>query len=58
MKESRPAVLIPAWNEEASVGDVIRTIHEAGSFDVIVIDYASTDRTAVCSQQERSREPQ
>jgi glycosyltransferase involved in cell wall biosynthesis len=47
MKESRLAVLIPAWNEEASVGDVVKRIRDVGAFDVIVIDDASTDQTAV-----------
>ena len=49
MKGSRQAVLIPAWNEDATVGDVVRRIREFGSFDVIVIDDASTDQTAACS---------
>jgi glycosyltransferase involved in cell wall biosynthesis len=49
MKGPRLAVLLPAWNEEASVGDVVRRIHEVGSFDVIVIDDASTDCTAPLS---------
>jgi glycosyltransferase involved in cell wall biosynthesis len=49
MTGSRLAVLLPAWNEEASVGDVVKRIHEVGSFDVIVIDDASTDQTALLS---------
>ncbi len=49
MKGSRLAVLIPAWNEDATVGGVIKRIHDVGSFDVIVIDDASTDQTAVHS---------
>lgn len=47
MKGSTLAVLIPAWNEDATVGDVVRRIREVGFFDVIVIDDASTDQTAV-----------
>lgn len=43
---SDPAVLIPAWNEEATVADVIGKIGEVGRYDVIVINDASTDRTA------------
>lgn len=43
---SDPAVLIPAWNEEATVADVVREIGEVGRYDVIVINDASTDRTA------------
>lgn len=46
MKGSTLAVLIPAWNEDATVGDVVQRIREVGLFDVIVIDDASTDQTA------------
>ena len=46
MKESRIAVLIPAWNEEATVADVVNKIREVGLYDVIVINDASTDQTA------------
>ena len=46
MKESRIAVLIPAWNEEATVADVVKKIREIGLYDVIVINDASTDKTA------------
>jgi len=46
VKRSTVAVLIPAWNEEATVGHVIREIRERGFFDVILIDDASTDQTA------------
>lgn len=46
MKESKIAVLIPAWNEESTVSDVVHKIREFGLYDVIVINDASTDRTA------------
>lgn len=46
MSESNPAVLIPAWNEEATVADVVGKVREAGFCSVIVINDASTDRTA------------
>src|SRR4030043_362879 len=46
MKESSLAVLIPAWNEEATVADVVSKIREVGLYDVIVINDASTDQTA------------
>lgn len=46
MKRSSLAVLIPAWNEEATVADVVSKIREVGLYDVIVIDDASTDQTA------------
>ena len=46
MRGSSLAVLIPAWNEEATVADVVRKIREDGPYDVIVINDASTDQTA------------
>lgn len=46
MKGSTLAVLIPAWNEEATVADVVNKIREVGHYDVIVINDASTDQTA------------
>jgi glycosyltransferase involved in cell wall biosynthesis len=46
MKESSLAVLIPAWNEEATVADVVSKIREVCPYDVIVINDASTDQTA------------
>jgi glycosyltransferase involved in cell wall biosynthesis len=46
MKESSIAILIPAWNEEATVADVVNKIREIGLYDVIVINDASTDQTA------------
>ena len=38
-------IVVPARNEQACVGDVVRTIIAAGH-PCVVIDYASTDRTA------------
>ena len=46
MRGSSLAVLIPAWNEEATVADVVSKILEIGLYDVIVINDASTDQTA------------
>ena len=45
MKKSGLAVLIPAWNEETTIADVVGSIRSLNSCDVIVIDDASTDRT-------------
>ena len=43
----RVLVLVPAWNEERSVGDTVREIRAASSrYDVVVIDDGSTDDTA------------
>jgi glycosyltransferase involved in cell wall biosynthesis len=46
MTGSSLAVLIPAWNEEATVADIVSKIREVGLYDVIVINDASTDQTA------------
>ena len=43
----RTLVFIPAWNEEASVGEVVRDIAESlPDADVLVVDDGSTDQTA------------
>lgn len=42
---ARVRVLIPAFNAERSVGDVVRSVRSAGWADVLVIDDGSTDRT-------------
>ncbi len=44
MEKPRLAIIIPAWNEEATIGEVIRSVKEYGS--VIVINDCSTDGTA------------
>ena len=46
MKRSSTAVLIPAWNEEATVADVVSNIRANCPVDIIVINDASTDETA------------
>jgi glycosyltransferase involved in cell wall biosynthesis len=39
--------VVPAYNEAATVGDVVRRIHaDAPEWDVVVVDDGSTDRTA------------
>jgi glycosyltransferase involved in cell wall biosynthesis len=44
---SRKLAIVPAYNEQGSVGEVVRAIRrEAPDFDIVVIDDGSTDRTA------------
>lgn len=43
---NKTLVVIPAWNEEASVAEVVRQIRLNEMYDVVVIDDASTDATA------------
>ncbi len=38
-------VVVPAWNEQATVGEVVTGIREQG-FDVVVVDDGSTDNTS------------
>lgn len=53
-RSSRPVVaaIVPAYNEESTIGPIVKTLVTSGVFrDVIVISDGSTDRTA-----ERARE--
>ncbi|TVQ97965.1 MAG: glycosyltransferase family 2 protein [Desulfovibrionales bacterium] len=40
-------VIIPAWNEQASIADVIGHVRALDGFHVLVVDDASTDNTAI-----------
>ena len=45
--DKRIAVIIPAYNEEETVGEVVRRVKALGhGFDVVVINDSSKDRTA------------
>ncbi|WP_045220755.1 glycosyltransferase family 2 protein [Desulfonatronum thioautotrophicum] len=39
-------VIIPAWNEQASIGEVVRQVRALEGFRILVVDDASTDDTA------------
>jgi glycosyltransferase involved in cell wall biosynthesis len=48
----RTVVFIPAWNEEASVAEVIGDVHEQmPKVDVLVVDDGSTDGTAARARE-------
>jgi glycosyltransferase involved in cell wall biosynthesis len=48
----RVLVIVPAWNEEASVGDTVREIAESNpDADILVIDDGSGDRTAAVAEE-------
>jgi glycosyltransferase involved in cell wall biosynthesis len=48
----RLAIIIPALNEEAAVGQVVRSVHQAApGVPVIVIDDHSSDRTVAVAQR-------
>jgi glycosyltransferase involved in cell wall biosynthesis len=41
------SVVIPAFNEEATIGDIVRHIRQVGPyFEILVVDDGSSDRTA------------
>lgn len=51
LRADRVLVLVPAWNEERSVGATVREIRAASPrYDVVVIDDGSTDDTAVVAR--------
>lgn len=50
-QQTRVLVIIPAYNEEGSIGDVIRNIHRVSPhIDVVVINDGSRDRTVEVSR--------
>lgn len=56
MAEPRLLVVIPAWNESASVADVVREVHDVvPAADVLVVDDASTDQTARAAEAAGAR---
>ena len=48
-------IIIPAWNEEASLPNTIKYLREAGFHDLVVINDGSRDRTAEVSQGSGAR---
>lgn len=48
-------VLIPAYNEEGAVGEVVRRVRRACSYPVVVIDDASTDGTRLEAEEAGAR---
>lgn len=51
--DGRIAVIVPAYNEEKTIGQVVKAIKELGKrYDPIVIDDSSSDLTAVVAESE------
>jgi len=50
-----PLIVIPALNEAAAIGDVVRQVRMLGYRDVLVIDDGSTDDTARIATQSGAR---
>jgi glycosyltransferase involved in cell wall biosynthesis len=52
----RKLAVVPAYNEAANVGAVVRRLHqEAQGFDIVVIDDGSTDATAEIAEKAGAR---
>ena len=52
----RPLVVIPAFNEAASVADVVLSVRrEVAGVDVLVVDDGSSDGTATRAGSSKSR---
>lgn len=53
---SRHLAVVPAYNEAATVGDVVRSLHAvAPGFDVVVVDDGSTDATTTVAAEAGAR---
>lgn len=50
MERNNILIIIPAFNEEASIERVVRSVRNTCVADVLVIDDASTDATAICAR--------
>jgi glycosyltransferase involved in cell wall biosynthesis len=50
MNQPNPLVIIPAFNEEATISAIVRQITQRWNCPVVVVDDCSTDATAVLAQ--------
>jgi polyisoprenyl-phosphate glycosyltransferase len=52
----RVAAVIPAYNEESTIGDVVATLHQVDLIDdIVVVSDGSQDRTAAVARQAGAR---
>ena len=51
MKSQGPRIIIPAYNEENTTGNVLRTLAGSQWKEIIVVSDGSTDRTARVARQ-------
>ena len=54
MEKLRVSVIIPALNEQSLIADAIRSAHDAGAAQVIVVDGGSTDETTMVAGKQRA----
>lgn len=52
MVNSNTLIVIPAQNEEATIGNLLIELRERFDFDIVVVDDYSTDRTAQIAREE------
>ena len=53
---TRKLAVVPAYNESASVGGVVESLHrQAPGYDVLVVDDGSTDSTAIVAKSAGAR---
>jgi glycosyltransferase involved in cell wall biosynthesis len=53
---TKQLAVVPAYNEAACVGEVVRRVHRAApGFDVLVVDDGSTDNTGAIAEQAGAR---
>ena len=53
---TRKLAVVPAYNESASVGRVVESLHrQAPGYDVLVVDDGSTDSTAIVAKSAGAR---
>jgi len=55
MKQLQAAIIIPVYNEEASIGHVIDDIPKELVTEIIVVDNRSTDQSAIVAQRKGAR---
>lgn len=51
VRNDQPLIIVPAYNEEQSVAEVLRDLHHHGYKNVVVIDDGSADKTGILAKQ-------
>jgi len=53
--ENRISVIVPAYNEEKAIGELVTRIKKNDIYEILVINNASTDRTAEVAEEAGAR---
>ena len=51
IRSDRPIVIIPAFQEEGAIGELVRSLRERYPYDVLVVNDGSTDRTSEAARE-------